>query len=342
MRWIVLAGACTPTSPAGDGTDEPAAREADPAAVHAAPAVVDPPQASAATPAATTPAKPNGRCVTAPFPEVRGPPDSGSTMTVTHAPRRFGTVVCAADREVWIDPKGRLDVCTIAKPTTVHGLSLAGDNYTHFHPDGRPEQTTLAREHALPSPDGTLISCAADHATFDRDGQLETCVLAKTTSFGKIECAAGEGVALRPDGALWACVVVGSLALMDTTITGGTRVSFHPGGAIESVYFRDDVVLDGIPVQGDVELHPNGAFAHYTLAGPRAIAGIELDARARARVWFYEDSSPWHLEYIVDDGTMIHGEPWRDTRRVTFDCAGKIVADDTEHFVAPTRPRPHR
>lgn len=348
-RWVCLVVVVACTS-AREPTEEPtpvAVDAAGPAPAPSSEPSPDPSPDPSPTPAAAQPPKADGvvgkatgKCVTAPFPEVHGPPDIGATMSITKAPRRFGAITCAGEREVWIDPKGKLHVCTIARPMKLHGLALAGDNYTRFHPNGRPEQTTLAAEHEIASGDGTVIPCAAEHAVLDAAGKVEHCQLARTMRVGKIECTGGEDIALRTDGTLWACTVVGSLALVDATIVGGTRVAFHPSGAVESAGVRDTLVIGGIRVRNEVKLHANGNFAQYTLGEPRTIGGIVLDDFADA--WFYEDGSPWHLEYVADSGHMVHGEPWRDTRRVTFDCTGKIVDDDTEHFVAPTRPRPPR
>jgi hypothetical protein len=279
-----------------------------------------------------------GKCVDAPFPEVKGPPDSGATMTMTPKARTFGAITCAGDREVWIDPQGRLDVCTIAKPTKVHGLALAGDNYTHFHPDGRPEQTTLAKPHTLQTAAGFDVVCAAEHVSLDEKGHVTHCTLEGKQTLGGTACRAGESAAFRPTGELWACTIDGSLALKGSTIVAGTQVSWHDNGAIASVYSPEPLVLDGIKMRYEVELHPDGTLARYTLDESRTVGGIALEAFAK--VWFYEDGSPWHIEYVAKHGFMVHGEPWTDTRRITFDCAGKIVFDQTEHYQATARPRP--
>lgn len=282
-----------------------------------------------------------GKCVDAQFPEVKPPPDEGSTMTITPNSRTFGEVVCRGDREVWLRPGGELDVCTIARPVQLFGLALAGDSYTHFHRGGRPEQTTLAKPHALETKSGIAVKCAAEHVSLDVEGHVEHCTLDGKQTFGETTCRGGESIAIRPEtGELWACTIDGSLAVKGATIVAGSRVSWHESGAIHSVYSAEPLVMDGIAVRYEVELHPDGTFAHYTLDEPRTVGGIALEQFAK--VWFYPDGSPWHLEYVADRGFMIHGEPWTDTRRVTFACDGSVIFDHTEHYQAPTRPRPPR
>ena len=322
LRWILLAAACTSGTPEAERLELPEPELPDDAETPTIPG--DP-----------IVARGSGKCVDAPFPEVKGPPDEGSKMTIMPKPRTFGAITCAGDREVWIDPKGRLDVCTIAKPTKVHGLALAGDNYTHFHPDGRAEQTTLAKPHEIASASGIMIPCAAEGVSLDAGGHVEYCTLARQEIYGQIVCEQGESIALRPEsGGLWACVIAEPIATKGITVPKGTRVSWHDGGAVESLYLPEEVVVDGIRMRYEIELHPDGQLAHYTLAESRRIGGIALEAFAK--VWLYPNGSPWHLEHVVNRGHMIHGEPWSDTQRVTFACNGSITFDHTEHYQAPT------
>lgn len=324
LAWTVLAAACMSGAPEAERLELPDSEVPDDAETPTIPdgAIV---------------ARGSGKCVDAAFPEVKGPPDEGSTMTITPKPRTFGSITCAGEREVWIDPKGRLDVCTIAKPTKVHGLALAGDNYTHFHLDGRAEQTTLAKPHELATAAGVVIPCAAAHVSLDTAGHVEHCTLARQENYGEIACAKAESIALRPEsGALWACVLAEPISTKGITVPNGTRVAWHDNGAVETMYLHDEVVVDGIRMRYEVELHPDGQLAHYTLADSRTIGGIALETFAK--VWMYPNGSPWHLEYVADEGFMIHGEPWRDTRGVTFACDGSITSDHTEHYQAQTRP----
>jgi hypothetical protein len=61
-------------------------------------------------------------------------------------------------------------------------------------------------------------------------------------------------------------------------------------------------------------------------------------ASERARVWLHADGSARHLEYVADEGFLPHGAEWRDTRHVTFACAGRIVSDETEHWQGEPEP----
>ncbi|MBX7082202.1 MAG: hypothetical protein K1X88_23540 [Nannocystaceae bacterium] len=328
LPWIAIATACTAGTPEAERLELPESA-AHPRA--AAPAIPDDPIARRGV----------GTCVDAQFPAPQRPRDEGSTMTKTAQLRRFGAIPCAGDREVWLRPDGELDVCTLAAPTTVFGLALAGDNYTHFHPGGRPEQTTLAKPHTLTTKAGVELPCAAEFVALDDAGHVEHCTLARDHAFGDIVCRRGESIALRPTtGTLWACVIDRPFALDGTPIAAGTRVSWHERGTVESVYSPQPLVIDGIAVRYEIALHPDGTLAHYTLDEHRTIGGIALDPFAQ--VWTYPDGRPWHLEYVAERGFMIHGEPWTDTRSVTFACDGSILRDRTEHFQATSPPRPPR
>jgi len=318
MRWIsiaVLLVGCRPASSTGE--------------------VVRP--AGSDTPATEVPARPDPRppCVDRPFPE-RGPPPHEPLQPTTGSEATLGAVVCRRDREVWRDAQDRVRVCTIAKPVRHHGLPLAGDNYTHFHPDGLPYQTTLARAHDIATGDGTVVPCAAEHLVLHPTGTLEHCTLARATTFGEMECAAGESVGFRADGTLWHCTTTQEVEALDVRFPADTRMAWHADGGLESAYITGQMHVRGWLVRSELEVHASGGLAHIHLAEPRTVGGIALPEFAE--VWFFEDGSPWHVEYVAEEGFMIHGEPWSDTRRVTFDCDGRIVADHTEHWQAPSPP----
>jgi hypothetical protein len=317
---VLLLVACRP---AADEPLQPAQPSSD---APRAPASASAPASAAAPP-----------CVSAPFP---GPaPRERETMRVVPSPRpqKLGPVVCRTDREVWRDEQDRLRVCTIARPVTTFGLELAGDNYTHFRADGRPYQTTLAREQTIATAGGVAIPCAADHLVLLPDGALEHCELARAQTFERAKCGPGS-IGFREDGELWHCVLAEPLDALDVTFPAGTRVSWHEGGAFASASIAEQMHVRGWLVRSEVEVHPTGGLAKITLAEPRRLGAI--DVPAFAHVWFYPNGKPWHVEFTADMGTMIHGELWTDTRRVTWDCAENVTFDDTEHYQSDVRPRP--
>lgn len=244
--------------------------------------------------------------------------------------------MCRSDRDVWRDQKDRVRVCTLRDPATVAGFSLAGDNYTHFHDNGVPYQTTLAKPHTLSNPGGVTVECAADFAVLDREGRVERCALARATRFGDVAARAGGHVAFRSDGSLWVAVIDTPITVLGARIAAGSRVGFHPSGRVANVYLEESAVVSGVPIRGEFTLHENGALASFTLAENHRVGGREF--QAFAEVWLYEDGSLWHVEFVADRGFMIHGEPWTDTRKITFDCSGAVTSDRTEHYQAKTAP----
>ena len=248
----------------------------------------------------------------------------------------FGQARCRGDREVWRDDKGRIRVCTLRSPVTIAGFSLAGDNYTWFHDNGVPEQTTLAKGAAIPTPAGVSVACAAGFASIDRDGRLEGCVLARGARFGEVAARAGGDVSFHSDGALQGAVLDLPISVLGISIPPGTRARFHPSGRVAELQLDNPVAMAGYVVRSTVAFHESGGLSSFTLAEPHRIGTLELEAFAQ--VWLYEDGRPWHVELVSDRGFMVHGEPWTDTRKVTFDCSGSVTRDVTEHYQSDVRP----
>ncbi|HWB80778.1 MAG TPA: hypothetical protein VG755_37705 [Nannocystaceae bacterium] len=300
---------------APDDDAPPAARQPVAAVAHDRPPCVDPP------------------------PDARAP-DEPMTPTTPGKPVRFGDVTCRGDREVWRDASDRIRVCTIATPVTLFGVPLAGDNYTHFHADGRPYQTTLAKPQTIATGNGTKVDCKAEHLVLDDKGVLESCTLARSTDFDRARCRGGESVGFAPSGVLVGCVADKGAHGLDIVFPAGTRVSWHESGAFESAWIGEPLEVAGWRVRYDVRAYATGKLAHFELAEPRTIAGIAVPERGK--VWLREDGSPWQIQYVADEGFMVHGEPWSDTRTVRFDCAGQIVSDATDHYQAQDSPASFR
>lgn len=268
------------------------------------------------------------------------PPDEPMTPTTPGTPVRFGDVTCRGDREVWRDAKDRIRVCTIAKPVTLFGVALAGDNYTHFYADGRPYQTTLAKPQTIATGDGAKVDCKAEHLVLDDKGVLASCTLARSTDFERARCRGGESVGFAASGALVGCVADKGVHGLDIVFPAGTRVSWHESGALASAWIGEPLEVAGWRVRYEVRAYASGKLASFELAEPRTIGGISVPERGK--VWLREDGSAWQIEYVADEGFMPHGEPWTDTRTVRFDCAGQIVSDATEHYQAEDSPSSFR
>ncbi|NUO47608.1 MAG: hypothetical protein HOV80_02000 [Polyangiaceae bacterium] len=277
------------------------------------------------------------KCVAEPFPDRFKPPaDDPMTMTIPNAPVTHGAATCRGDREVWRDEAGRIRVCTLASAATVEGVAIAADAYTHFHANGVPYQTTIASDRSFKSGSDVEIPCKGGELVVLSDkGALDFCTLGKPMVLDGTSCAPGQSVALRPNGRLHGCTLAEAISGMGIEIHAGVRVSFHPSGALASAFRPEQTIVHGYRVQYEVEIHENGELAHITLLEPRTIAAIELPERAE--VWMRPDKSVWHIEYVADDGFMPHGEMWTDTRKVTFDCEQRIVADVTDHWMAERR-----
>ena len=262
------------------------------------------------------------------------------TATTPTKPVPFGEVTCMAGREVWRDAEGRIRVCTIAKPVHLFGVDLAGENYTWFHDDGRPQQTTLARPQTLVTGGGTKVDCKAEHLVLDAAGHLESCTLAKTTKYERASCRGGESIGFASTGELTGCVVDNGTHGLDIVFPAGTRMFWHVQGGVAQAWLDKPLEIAGWRVQYQVHAYASGKLAQIELAEPRTVAGIAVPQRGK--VWLREDGSTFRIEYVADEGFMVHGEPWSDTRTITFDCAGQIVSDTTEHYQAQDSPASFR
>jgi hypothetical protein len=251
---------------------------------------------------------------------------------------RFGAVACTANEDVWRDVDGRVRVCTVARRVTLFGIDVAAGAYTHFHEDGSPYQTQLARPMALRSSKDHEVRCAAGLLVRSTAGALEHCTLARSLALGERVCRKGESVAFHPTGELAGCVIDGPHTALGTTFLAGTRLSWYPGGALAGGWSAEPLTLRGVRVRWQFSFHESGALRSASLDEKRTFQGNELPARAK--VLLREDGSIWRAEYEHDSGFMPHGEPWEDTAHVRYDCHGRVVTRRIEHFQAERPPRP--
>ncbi len=253
--------------------------------------------------------------------------------TVPSQNKRIGNVVCRAHREVWFDDTGRMRVCTVANPVTIDGIDIAADAYTHFHPNGRPHQTRLARPQLLATAAGTAIPCAAAAVVLSKAGSLEHCQLAKPITIGKVTCRGGQNVAFHPGGQLRGATVGHPYRGLSTTFPAGTRLHWHAGGALAGGWLGRPMKIRGHSIRYEFGVHPNGRLARFDLAAAETIQGHTFPERATIRL--RSNGTLASAEYESDSGFMPHGEPWTDTKHLRFDCAGKLVSEHVEHYQAP-------
>lgn len=242
----------------------------------------------------------------------------------------------AEPREIWLDAEGRLRVCTIAEPVTLHGISVDREAYTWFHPDGAPEQTTLAHVQELPTAAGSAIPCGPGHVSLSSTQRVEHCVLARSLELGGVRLRRDESVAFHPSGELAAGVVDRDTPTPLATFPAGSRLRWYPSGALAGGWLPEPLAMGGREIRWEFAVHDNGALATFSLVAPERIQGHDFPAHAT--IHLRDDGSLFRAEYVSDSGFMPHGEPWSDTRTLRFDCEGTIVQEHEEHFQADSPP----
>jgi hypothetical protein len=295
----------------------------------------------AATPGLTPTAAPAtaaaGPCVNPPA-KPKPPREEGHTHSLPAKPVTIGRVTCKAGQGVWVDAEKRLRACTVDRPVTIEGVTIAADAYTLFHANGRPWQTTIPAAASFKNGGGKDIPCAAEHLVLSEQGVLEHCKLGKAVTLGNIPCKAGESIAFRPGGELWAAVVEKPYSVLGVMFPAGTRLSFHPSGAVAGVYTTETTMLAGYPARYQIDIYESGRLEKFDLGEPLEISGHAFPEFAT--IWLRENGSLYRAEYVSERGFMIHGEPWEDTRHMEFDCGGRIVGDTVTHYQADHAPRP--
>jgi hypothetical protein len=321
--WLVVMAGCA-GGVASDRSQQPVPQERSARVV------------ASGAPRATNPSK---GCISLPFPDRFKPPESEPmTMTVPKQPVKHGAATCRGDREVWRDEAGRIRVCTLAGAATVQGVAIAADAYTHFHANGAAYQTTIPSDRAFKSASDVEVPCkGGGHLVLFEQGTLSSCTLGKQMVLDGTSCAPDQTVTLRPNGRLHGCTLAEGITAVGVQLRAGIHVGFHPDGSFASAYLPEQMIVRGYRVQYELEVHENGELAHITLLEPRTVAAIDLPERAE--VWMRADKSVWYIEYVADRGFMPHGEMWTDTRKITFDCEQRIVADVTDHWMAEKPPR---
>jgi hypothetical protein len=271
-----------------------------------------------------------------PFVEFLPEEEVALTRSKPTTPVRFGKVVCKANEEVWRDAEGRVRVCTVAMRTTVEGIDIAADAYTHFHATGRAHQTHLARPQTLETAKSQPIACGKDLVVLSKTGALEHCKLNKPVTLGEVACRKGESVSFHPGGELSMAVIDRPYTSLGTEFPAGARLSFHPSGALAGGWLHEPLRVLGVLVRWDFFVYPSGKLHAFELAEKRSFQGHDFPERAKIEL--REDGSLRRAEYEVDSGFMPHGEMWKDTKHVRFDCHGTVLSENVDHWQADRPP----
>lgn len=278
-------------------------------------------------------------CVDEPEPPAREASEA-MTHTIPEGDVAIGDVVCMGQREVWRDGEGRLRVCTVAEAVTLYEIPIAAEAYTHFHANGRPQQTTLARPMTLETASGLEVPCAAEHVSLSETGHVTHAVPETSLTIGSVSVRAGEGVAFHEDGSLWRATLEEPLEVLGTTFAAGTSLSWFASGEVSGGWLREPQTVGGYPIRSDFTVYPSGQLHTFELAEPRRLA--EHDFPAWSKLELRRNGTLQRASYVADEGFLPHGEQWTDTLYVTFDCEGQELSSRTEHWQAPSRPPKRR
>jgi hypothetical protein len=162
------------------------------------------------------------------------------------------------------------------------------------------------------------------------------CVLGAPFKGNGVRCRVGESVSFHPEGALASATVDDPVTTSELTFQPGASVEWGADGHVRGATLAAPVEVRGLEIAYAVELHPNGALALVHLHREATIQGHRFPALAK--ITFRADRTLAAAEYTEKMGTMIHGEPWTDTRRMTFDPRGAVVTSYVDHFQSTVRP----
>jgi hypothetical protein len=248
-------------------------------------------------------------------------------------------VVCKHGQELGVDPKQRVVFCTTAKAADVDGLPVAAGAYTLFHPNGRLYQTHLRANVELTLADQSKVTCGADLIALTDDGKLRYCTLAKPRANAP-RPRVGEGISFHPDGRIASLTLDEPYTSAGLALPAGASAVWDANGALLGGYASDPIQAGKLSIRYDFALHPNGKLREVELAAPAKIQGHDFPERAKLA--FRDDGSLERAQYIVDRGSMPHGEPWHDTLHASYDRTGKQTGSFTDHWQAPFPPHPYR
>jgi hypothetical protein len=241
-----------------------------------------------------------------------------------------GPVTCAKDNELGVDSvTKKLMFCTTAAAVTVEGIPIAAKSYTLFHPDGKIYQSHASVEFERTLATGTKVKCGAAVFAIDQARNLTYCTLAAPLATSP-KPRVGEGISFHPNGKLNGMTLDEPYTAAGIKLVPGTHVVWDDQGRMIGGWAKDPITVGGLSIDWDFRIHPNGKPHVVQLAKETTIARIKFPKGADLK--FRSDGSLEEAAYVSDEGFMIHGEPWRDTRHLSFDKAGQITSDTTSHW----------
>lgn len=247
-----------------------------------------------------------------------------------------GPVTCAKGSELGRDTgTKKLVFCTTAKAVTVDGIPIAAKSYTLFHPNGRIYQSHASAAFDRTLADGSTVRCAAELFALEPTGTLRYCDLAAPRP-GSPKPRVGEGISFYPSGRVAGMTLDEPYKAAGNAFTAGTHLSWDDKGVLRGGRAKDPITVGALTIDWEFELYPNGKLRIAQLSKAATIQGHDFPDNAK--LTFRSDGTLEAASYIAKRGFMIHGEQWTDTRSLTFDKAGKITSDHTEHWQSDVRP----
>ena len=248
---------------------------------------------------------------------------------------RVGRFLCKAKMEASIATDGQLVACMLAAPITVDGLLLTANTFIKIDPDGHVADMTLSAPRDFTVAPGSEVRCGKGDISFEQQ-RVRDCVLGAPLKRNGVRCRVGESVSFYSNGALAAATVDAPVATREVTFPSGVRVTWGVDGHVRGGTLAAPVEARGLQIAYSVLLHPNGGLAQITLRRDATIQGHPFPAFAEIKL--RDDGTLAAAEYKEAQGTMIHGEPWSDTRTMTFDARGATTSSHLEHFQSNVRP----
>lgn len=267
------------------------------------------------------------------------------TTSKLAAERRVGAVACKQGENIGVDSQQRVQYCTTARDVDVDGLPVAAKSYTLFHPSGKIYQTHARKKFERTLKDGSKITCGVDVVSIADDGTLLYCKVgaAYTVSAaiggakaGGLKASVGDGIAFHAGGQLAGLTIDEPYTSGSIPLPAKTSISFDDKGNLAGGYLKNEMVAWGMTINYEFGVHPNGKPKLVNLRKPVKLAGHEFPDFAKLA--FRDDGSLEAAEYVEARGFMIHGEPWEDTRTMTFDKTGKVTSTHLEHYQAKDPP----
>ncbi len=108
----------------------------------------------------------------------------------------------------------------------------------------------------------TPCPCIDSPSPTEKDGQLVSCILAKSFSIQDVPCrSGGSPVKFGDDGRLKACTSEGKALVQGFPVAEGSALSFYPHGGIHTIWqLSETIEVDGLPCSGRLSFAWKGDF----------------------------------------------------------------------------------